>query len=115
VKGSPLYRDTLALCGVLLEELEPEPRYAMLRERLAKGALRLVDEVALALSGFDRLEQLEGADAELQALRAHLHLAFELQLLDEEAFLTLAEQADAVGRQVGGWLKKLRRQQGEAR
>lgn len=107
--GSPLYRDTLALCGVLLEELEREAGYAALRRRLADGALRLLDEVALALAGFDRRERIEGADAELRALRAHLYLAFELEVLTEDAFLSLAEQADTVGRQVGGWLKKLRR------
>jgi hypothetical protein len=112
VTGSPLYRDTLALCGVLLEELGREAGYDALRRRLAEGALRLLDEVSLALAGFDRRERIEEADAELRALRAHLHLAFELDVLAEDAFLSLAEQADAVGRQVGGWLRRLRRGSG---
>jgi len=109
MNGSPLYRDTLALCGVLLQEIDTVPGFAALRHRLAEGALRLLDEVSLAVAGYDRLERVQSADAELQALRSHLHLAFELALFDEETFLAVGEQTDAIGRQVGGWLKKLRR------
>lgn len=109
MKEAPLYRDTLALCGVLLEDLDGSVSFAALRWRLCDGALRLLDAVALALGGFERTEQLLAADAELRALRAQLHLAFELELLEPESFFTLAEQADLVGRQVGGWLAKLRR------
>ena len=107
--GSPLHRDTLALCGVLLEELEGAVRFQALKRRLAEGALHLLDLVSLALAGSARRERLEAADAELQALRGQLRLAYELELLAEEPFLELAEQADAIGRQLGGWLKKLRR------
>lgn len=107
--GSPLYRDAIALCGVLLEELEGGARHPGLRRRLEEGALRLLDDVALALAGLDRLDRVEDADVELRTLRVHLHLAYELEVLEEEVFLALAGQADAVGRQVGGWLKKLRR------
>jgi hypothetical protein len=110
MNGAPLHRDTLALCGVLLEVLETQNSYQRLRERLAEGALHLLDHVILALAGFDRLARLEDADAELQTLRAHLLLALELGAIDQEDFLALAEQADLVGRQVGGWLKKLTRQ-----
>lgn len=108
MNGSPLYRATLALCGVLLEELAVEHSHAPLRQRLAEGALRLVDHATLALAGFERRDRLHDLDMELRALRAHLHLAYELGVLEEETFLALAEQADSVGRQTGGWLKKLR-------
>lgn len=106
--ATPLHRDTLALCGVLLEELEGHG-YDDLRRRLAGGSLRLLDQVTLALGGFERGERLHDADAELATLRVHLQLAYELGILDEDTFLALAEQADTVGRQLGGWLKKLRR------
>lgn len=110
MRGSPLYRDTFAFCGVLLEELEQEPGHQPLCRHLGEGALRLLDDVTLAFDDFDRRSRLEDADAELSALRTHLRLAYELEVLEEEIFLALAEQADAVGRQLGGWLKKLRRQ-----
>ena len=104
---APLYRDTLALCGVLLEELEGVTTLAPVKERLARGALALLDFVVLALAGHERRDRLLDADAELRTLRAQLHLAYELGLVAEEPFLELAEQCDRVGRQVGGWLKKL--------
>ncbi len=106
--GPPLYRDTLALCGVLLAELEAESGHERLRGRMGDGALRLLDGVSLALAGFDRLDRVVDADAELCTLRTHFHLALELELLDEETFLALVEQADAIGRQLGKWLQKLR-------
>ncbi len=110
MKGSPLYRDAFALCGVLLEEVEREAPYERLRRRLGDGALRLLDDVTLAFAGFGRRDRLEDADAELATLRTHLRMAYELEVFEEEMFLALAEQADAVGRQIGGWLKKIRRQ-----
>jgi len=110
LKGSPLYRDVFALCGVLLEEMEREAPHEPLRRRLGDGALRLLDDVTLAFADFGRRDRLEDADAELATLRSHLRLAYELEVLEEEMFLALADQADAVGRQIGGWLKKLRHQ-----
>ena len=112
MRGSPLYRDAFALCGVLLEEVEREAPYERLRRRLCDGALRLLDDVTLAFAGFGRQDRLEDADAELATLRTHLRLAYELEVFEEEMFLALADQADAIGRQIGGWLKKLRRQPG---
>ncbi len=110
MKGAPLYRDAFALCGVLLEELERESTYQRLRRRLGDSALRLLDEVTLAFGDFGRRDRLEEADAELAVLRTQLRLAYELEVLEEDIFLALAEQADAVGRQLGGWLKKVRRE-----
>ncbi len=112
MRGSPLYRDTLALCGVLLQELDDGSDYIPLRRRVTDGALCLLDQMtlALALAGSDRYDRVLQADAELQTLRTHLHLAFEIGITDEETFLALAEQMDTIGRQIGGWLKKLRRE-----
>jgi len=98
LKGAPLYRDTLALSKLLLLEVEGGDDFQLLRQRLAKGALRLLDEVTLSFSGIERYEQLQGADAELQGLRAHLLLALELELIDDETFLGFSEQADRSGR-----------------
>ncbi len=109
MSGSPLYRDTFALCGVLFEETAAGSGGSAVGRRLHEGALRLLDDVTLALGGFERHERLRDADAELLTLRTHLQLAYELEMLPEQSFLALAEQADAIGRQIGGWLKKLGR------
>lgn len=111
MKRAPLHRDALALCGVLLEDCGELGREAVVRH-LADNALRLLDEVTLAVAGKDRRERLEDADAGLLLLRTHLQLAESLELLDREGFLSLAEQADLVGRQIGGWLKKIERSGG---
>ncbi len=107
MNDTPIFRDTLALSRELLAEAESGEGYALLRERLARGALRLLDHVVLAVGGFDRYERLLDADAELRTLRAHLLLAFESGVLEEEVFLGFSEQADRIGRQIGGWLRKL--------
>lgn len=107
MNGAPVYRDALALAGVLLEELPEPARHPILHRWLADGALRLLADVRLALVGIDRAESLAAADAGLAGLRAHLDLAYELQMLREESFLALAEQAEKVGRQLGGWRRKL--------
>lgn len=107
MKAAPLYGDTFAFCAVLLEELEAGGTHRALRRHLATAGLQLLSHVTLALGGFDRLASLTAADAELCALRTELRLAAELGAVTEESFLALAEKADAIGRQIGGWLKKL--------
>ncbi len=107
MKDTPLFRDTFALCGVLFEVLEAHGDHAPLRRRLYDGALRLLDLVTLAAGDFDRFDRLADADEESHALRPHLALAFELGLIDEACFLGFAEQMDSIGRQIGGWLKRL--------
>ena len=107
MKETPLHRDTLALCGVLLEDLG-ESGGSILRQRLAATALAVLEDVTLAISGRDRIERLEDADSGLQLFRTHLRLAHQAGYLDEASFMEFAGQADVVGRQMGGWLKKLR-------
>ena len=108
MKRTPLYRDTRALCGVLLQSLEEGDAHGPVRRRLADGVIRLFDLVVLALGGRDlRLERVTSADDELRTLRAQILLAHDLDVLDEETTLALIEQAERVGRQIGGWLRKL--------
>lgn len=107
MKEAPLHRDTLALCGVLLQDMGRQGTEAFGRH-MAAVALGLLDDVTLAVAGHRRRDRLEDADAGLRLLRTHLRLAHELDLLDRDVFLDLSDQADQVGRQLGGWLKRLR-------
>jgi len=107
MRRSPLYQDTFALCAMLLAECGgAEAEWPPCR-RLTSGALRLLDQVSLAVHGFHRGEHLEAADMELCTLRSHLELAAEMGVVEEDVFLDLAEQMDLIGRQIGGWRKKL--------
>ncbi len=109
MEHAPLLRSTMGLCADLLESLEAISGSTPLRRHLAEVVLRLLDHVTLAVERHDRLESLREADAALAVLRVHLTLALELELLDEEAFIELVEQADGIGRQIGGWLRQLGR------
>ena len=107
VRSSPLYNDTFALCGAVLEDMERGGGHGVLRARISRGAIRLLDAVTLAVEGMDRHDRLLDADAELRTLRTHLQLARQLGVLDDEVRLALAEQTEGIGRQIGGWLRKL--------
>ena len=106
-RTAPLQRDTLALCGVLIQELDKGRSHPVLRDRLGRGCLRLLDSVSLALGDFDRAGRLLDADAELRSLRTQILLAYELGMVEEDLFLALAEQCDRIGRQIGGWRRSL--------
>jgi len=67
----------------------------------------LLEHVVLALKGFEREEQVERADRAAALLRIHLRLALDLGQLDEDQFLHLASELDGIGRQIGGWQRRL--------
>lgn len=114
MRRAPLHSDALALAAGLLDAIDDAPRHRVLRDRIGRGALRLVDAVVLATTGIERLANLHHADAEVATLRAHLQLALELGLLPEDFVLDAAAVTDRIGRQLGGWLRKLDRAQPRA-
>ena len=104
---APLFRDAYALAGTLTAEMEQGVSFPALRTRLVQDALRVLDSIVLALAGVERPERLVDADADLRLLRVHMRLACDLELVDREFLLAVAEQADAIGRQIGGWRRQL--------
>ena len=112
MRDPTVHADAFALAAALLAEIEEGGRapHRALRERLSDAALRLAELVTLALTTRDAEERhlrVLDADAALAVLRLHLRLARALDVLAEDAFLAFAEQSDCVGRQLGGWLRKL--------
>lgn len=104
VKEAPLFVQTIDLCRWLVANLAGPP---VVTERVHRHALDLLEAVAWALKGFERQEQVERADRSAAALRVHLRLAWHVGALDDARHLFLAEQLDSIGRQIGGWLKRL--------
>ncbi|WP_428265789.1 hypothetical protein [Haliangium sp.] len=104
---APILRDATSLAGVLLETLDGCPAYRVLVDRVCRRALDLHESVILALADDDRHRRLLDADAALQGLRGLLGLARDLSVLSDDDYLGFAEQADRVGRQLGGWLRRL--------
>jgi hypothetical protein len=84
-----------------------ESSAGVLQQRLCGDGLALLDALVLALKGRRRDEMLDQADEALLLLRIHLRLATDSGLLEEGQLLYALERADAVGRQLGGWIKAL--------
>ncbi len=101
--AAPLYVDAFALCEWLLARFGDESR--VLPQALCACALSLFEAITLALKGRRREEQVEIADEQLIRLRAQLRLACTLGHLSEAQMLYALERADAIGRQLGGWLR----------
>jgi hypothetical protein len=101
---APLFVQTMALARWLLQHLDGP---SVLVERIQRDALRLLDDVVLALKDVDRDESLARADTTAALLRVHLRLSQEVGAIDERQLVYLAGELDAVGRQIGGWQRRL--------
>jgi hypothetical protein len=78
-----------------------------LSTELCARVLALLDEVTLALQNRDRELRLDAADETLVAVRMRLRLAEALDWLDARQLMHALTLADAIGRQIGGWQRRL--------
>ncbi|MCK6529907.1 four helix bundle protein [Myxococcota bacterium] len=104
MKEAPLFAHAYDLAAWVSKNL---PAAGPLEARVHAGTLDLLDAVVLALKGLDRSGNLDRADAAAVLLRVHLRLLHEVDGLDEHRLLFLTGQIDAIGRQIGGWLRRL--------
>lgn len=102
---APVFVDTFRLCNWLLGRLEKHP--APLPRALCSNALRLLEYVALAIKHRDLDTRLEQADERLIVLRLQIRLAEERSYLSQDQTLFALDCADQIGRQIGGWMRKL--------
>lgn len=102
---APLFVDAFALCEWLLLRLGSDER--VLARALCSTALRLLEELTLALKNRDRDAHVEGADERLITLRVQVRLAGTTGHLNEAQVLHALARADDIGRQLGGWRRKL--------
>ena len=104
---APIFTASWDLCVWILTKTRAQP-HDVLAQELATEALRLLDAVTLALKNIDRASTLEEADLVLLRLRLRLRLAVEIDwLTDRQGQFALA-LADDIGRQLGGWQKRLK-------
>jgi hypothetical protein len=106
VRRLPLHQDAQELCALLFEVMACARAPRLLAERIERGGMRLLDEIALATTGIDRLAAMHRADAELQTLRAQLEVGLHLDALRERDAFAVLDLADRIGRQLGGWLRR---------
>ncbi len=102
---APLYVDAYDLCQWVLEVFGSD--VGILSQTLCKNSLELVEAIALAIVDRNREENLEIADERLISLRTQLRLANALGDLTDKQMLDALEQADTIGNQLGGWIRKL--------
>ena len=100
-----LYVDGLALCQWLLEKFDRDP--GVLGPSLCGCALELIQTLVLALKDRARDERIELADEQLIRLRVLLRLAVDSERLSPEQYGFALDQVDAIGRQLGGWIRSL--------
>lgn len=74
---------------------------------LCRLSARVVDGVLLALHDRDRDLRLADADDALLCLRLHLRLAGERQQCSTDGMWHALRLCDDVGRQIGGWQRRL--------
>jgi hypothetical protein len=103
---APIFTVSWDLCTWILKKARALPHDLLARE-LALEALRLLDTVTLALKNIERESALEDADLILIRLLLRLRLAVETELLNDRQGQYALAQADDIGRQLGGWKKRL--------
>lgn len=103
-KEAPLHNDCLQLARWVATTIDPTLPTG---RRAHELAIELVEQVALALHGYDREESVENADRAAARLRVVLRLCLEVGLVSDGGLLHTAEQLDRIGRQIGGWQRHL--------
>ena len=104
---APLFVHSFDLAAWVLERFG-EGCDTLSRELCGKS-LSLLDLVTFALQDRERDLRLIDADELLVALRLRLRIAEQLGRLDERQLMHALGLVDSVGRQIGGWQKRLAR------
>jgi hypothetical protein len=108
MKEAPLFIHAYDLHGWLLDRLESGGEaHCVVRDTVLDHSRGLLAAVTLAVSRFDPGERLIEADEQATLLRVYLRLAAEKRLLDDRQLLHATEVLRDIGRQIGGWRKRL--------
>ena len=93
----------------------PRRQKFQLGDRLQSTALDVLDLLIEAAYTRERAALLQRANLSLEKLRFWVRLAKDLQLIDFKRYEHAARLIDALGRQVGGWLRAERSPLGRGR
>lgn len=107
MKEAPLFTAAYDLHGWLLERLEPGSAYPEVRRAVLEHSRGLLEAITLALCRFEREERVTRADEHAALLRVHMRLAADKGFLDDRQLLHAMGLVSEIGRQIGGWQKKL--------
>ena len=101
---APVYNDSIQFAKWLSANLQNDHPAA---RRTHEAAVDLVEHIHLALCGFETPMEVESADRSTARLRALLRLSRELGLISDGALLHGARLLEGIGRQLGGWQRKM--------
>ncbi|MBX2812050.1 MAG: hypothetical protein KTR25_09570 [Myxococcales bacterium] len=99
---APIFVDSFALAEWLLGRVQESCH--PLAPGITEAAVELIELVALALSGQDKIRRLQAMDELLVRLRMRIRLATATGLFDRSQALFVAERLDLIGNHLGGWL-----------
>lgn len=102
---APLFVDATRLAIEVLQRFDATP--GRLADQLCRDVLELQASIAQALRTRGAPDHIDQADERLLLVRLHLRLAHDLGQLPEGGLVHLLEQADGIGRQLGGWRRAL--------
>jgi hypothetical protein len=111
-REAQLYVDALDVAGRIgawaAKQRPPGGPARPVVDRVEERALDLVESVSVALAPCeDRIAEVQQLDTIVTRLRALLRVAHNTELLNETAFVDLSGRLDGIGRQTGGWLRRL--------
>ena len=104
----PIFRDAYALTLAMYSVTESMPRASKYSLGLDMRRLsgELVDGIVmLNRLATDRSQLFEQAYLNLERLKIHIRLAYDVRSLDVKKYEQLATQCETVGRQLAGWQK----------
>lgn len=107
-----IFTQTYDLLSWLLPQCErfPKSQRFVITQRLQDAALDFQEAIfeANALSGAQRLMQLQSADAHLNKLRLYLRLSQQWDWLSIGQYEHVSRMVAGVGKLLGGWIRQTR-------
>jgi len=108
MKNYPIFNHWYKTLIWLMERAEGMPRHARftLSNRLIQHSLDILELIIQAIYQKERSPLLQQVNLKLETLRILVRICHDRRYLSTQQYRYAAEQLDATGRMVGGWLKQ---------
>ena len=112
MKESPLFSKSYDFIKWLIPRTVKFPREQrfVIASRLQQRSLDFMEQLYTAAASTNRTAALLEADALLKQIRFYLRLSHDLRLLSTRQYEYSCRQIEEIGRLLGGWLNKMRKE-----
>ena len=86
----------------------PRNHQLLLGTRIATELYELLEGLIKAKYAKDKRSQLEDLNSKLDLLRYQTRLLYDFQLISSDRYQYISQQLQAIGKDLGGWLKQQR-------